>query len=56
MGSSTGENLYKTILHELKTIGLYAVNISEQGYDSGDNLKGHTSGTHYLSALILPKK
>lgn len=42
--SSTGENLYNTLLHELETLGLDVENIRGQGYDNGANMKGQNSG------------
>ena len=42
--SSTGENLYKTLLHTLEELKLNVKDIRGQGYDNGSNIKGHTSG------------
>ena len=42
--SSTGEDLYKTLLSTLKEIDLKVQDIRGQGYDNGSNMKGHTSG------------
>ena len=41
--SSTGEDLYKTLLNSLKELNLYMKDIQGQGYDSGSNMKGHIS-------------
>lgn len=42
--SSTGEDLYKTLLNTLKELNLEVQDIRGQGYDNGSNMKGHTSG------------
>lgn len=42
--SSTGENLYKTLLNTLEELKLDVKDIRGQGYDNGSNMKGHTSG------------
>ena len=42
--SSTGEDLYKTLLSTLKEINLKLQDIRDQSYDNGSNMKGHTSG------------
>ena len=42
--SSTGENLYKTLLNTLNELKLEVNDIRGQGYDNSSNMKGHTSG------------
>ncbi|XP_065642806.1 52 kDa repressor of the inhibitor of the protein kinase-like [Hydra vulgaris] len=42
--SSTGENLFNTLVKEIEMLGLDVENIRGQGYDNGANMKGHNSG------------
>ena len=42
--SSTGEDLYKTILSTLKELNLEVQAIRGEDYGNGSNMKGHTSG------------
>ena len=42
--SSTGKDLYKTLLSTLKEINLKVQDIRGQGYYNDSNMKGHTSG------------
>ena len=41
--SSTGEDLYKTLLNSLKELNLDMKDIQGQGYDNSSNMKGHIS-------------
>ncbi|XP_065667637.1 uncharacterized protein LOC101237043 isoform X2 [Hydra vulgaris] len=42
--SSTGENLFNTLVKKIEMLGLDVENIRGQGYDNGANMKGHNSG------------
>ncbi|XP_065671839.1 uncharacterized protein LOC136089706 [Hydra vulgaris] len=42
--SSTGENLFNTLVKEIEMLGLDVENIRGLGYDNGANMKGHNSG------------
>ncbi|XP_004205865.3 uncharacterized protein LOC101239811 [Hydra vulgaris] len=42
--SSTGENLFNTLVKEIEMLGLDVENIKGQGYNNRANMKGHNSG------------
>nr|XP_047133848.1 uncharacterized protein LOC101240817 [Hydra vulgaris] len=42
--SSTGENLFNTLVKKIEMLGLDVENIRGQGYDNGANMKGHNFG------------
>ncbi|XP_030068040.1 uncharacterized protein LOC115476054 [Microcaecilia unicolor] len=44
VNSSTGENLYNVLKHELEKLGLDISNIRGLGYDNGANMRGKESG------------